>query len=219
MGSEVKYLSLLTILLFLMTIASIFTGQQQPPSTWSTVLHLTECDLPCWIDIVPGNTTMTEAERKLKQVYSNLAIYAIYEQEYSFKITHKPTGFSFVVTFRAMGLRNSAEAIVQEILIFSLLSPSANAKSPTIPDLYSSLGNPETVRLTSGAEREGISLQYKDQQVRVFLNDLECDRITLNQEINTISLIHVESMQGTWLSEPKVWRGFRYCYDFERTLS
>jgi hypothetical protein len=42
-------------------------GHSQPPPTALAVLHLTECTLPCWLNIVPGDTPFAVAVDNVRE--------------------------------------------------------------------------------------------------------------------------------------------------------
>jgi hypothetical protein len=44
-------------------------GRQQPASQALLTLHLTDCALPCWIGIVPGQTPIGDARYRLAEVF------------------------------------------------------------------------------------------------------------------------------------------------------
>jgi hypothetical protein len=50
-------------------VATITIGQQQPSPEQFTMLHLSDCQPPCWIGIVPGKSTIAEAKDRLMTVY------------------------------------------------------------------------------------------------------------------------------------------------------
>jgi hypothetical protein len=51
------------LLLFFTAIVGItkVIGQSQPPPKWIAALHLQDCALPCWINIIPGQTSGSDA--------------------------------------------------------------------------------------------------------------------------------------------------------------
>ena len=49
--------------------AALALGHIQPPPQILERLHLAECALPCWLGIIPGQTTFEEAVRSLSAVY------------------------------------------------------------------------------------------------------------------------------------------------------
>ncbi len=59
-------------LIVLLTIAvsvGVLIGRAQPPPPNVAFLHLDECQLPCWIGIVPGKTTLTEAKKLISVAF------------------------------------------------------------------------------------------------------------------------------------------------------
>src|ERR1041385_3599031 len=57
------------------TSAAIMFGREQPLPEHLAMLHLTDCAPPCWIDIVPGVTTLEEAIPRIKAHYADLPDY------------------------------------------------------------------------------------------------------------------------------------------------
>lgn len=214
----------LSAILLMLSTVGIIIGHQQPPSVWATILHLDMCELPCWIGIIPGRTTLAEARRKIEEVYSDPALYSIEanEQKDAFGVIYKPTTSSFVIAFTPYSLSENPHSIIQGTYIgFDLRFNQLNSKGtklPTIPDLYNSLGNPESIRLSSGAEEHNIALFFKGGNIVVSLNNLECDRVRLNQEILSISLDAQITQYAAWVSKPHAWQGFGKCYHLVRSI-
>jgi hypothetical protein len=59
----------LWFVLLLCSSVSLLIGRQQPPPLYLALLHLTDCEFPCWIGIVPGKTTVAEARERIIAVY------------------------------------------------------------------------------------------------------------------------------------------------------
>lgn len=222
-GRFLKVSVFISGLFWLVIVIAVLIGQQQPPSNWSTMLHFNECELPCWIGIVPNQTTLAEARRKVREAYSDSAIYSLDEDESGFKVNYKPTESNFAIAFSTTDVSQanpSPQSIIQEIYILLYRRKRTDAKPPTIADLYGDLGTPETARLGEGVENYSVALQYKAQRVLVILNDLDCDKIPMNEEISSILLIDPpELAQSAWLSKPQRWQGFGRCYRFVREIS
>ena len=49
--------------------AARMIGSTQPPSPALAQLHLTDCTLPCWLGITPGQTTLVDAVRRVTAAY------------------------------------------------------------------------------------------------------------------------------------------------------
>ncbi|MBA3873538.1 MAG: hypothetical protein H0X30_30775 [Anaerolineae bacterium] len=145
------------------------------------------------------------------------SVYSLDDRGMYFKVTYVPTGANFGITLQAKDMSQSPQSIIQEIYVYRIINPDTDP--PTIPDLYADLGNPEMVRLMSGVENEQVVLLYQGQQTLVFLDDLDCDRIPLKQEITQITLIDPQKTPHfAWLSDPQMWQGFGRCYNFIRKL-
>ena len=128
-------------------------------------------------------------------------------------------GASFRIVPQTTNLSLSSQSIIQYIYISLDRRKSTDAKLPTIADLYDNLGEPETVRLFTGVEKERVTLLYKEQRIEVFLNDLDCDKILMNEEITQIVLVDpAPKTYVAWLSKPQAWRGFGRCYWFVREI-
>src|SRR5437868_1860445 len=89
-----RLIAITAILLALLGIAMI-TGRLQPIPPRIAILHLNDCQLPCWIGIIPGKTTMAEALNRTKQVYANLPI----EIEDSYLLVGSTTGLQLRIAF------------------------------------------------------------------------------------------------------------------------
>lgn len=64
-------ISLLLLLLFiLLTGVAVWVGHGQPPSLAVQQLHLFDCAPPCWIGIVPGETSSDEALRRFFETFA-----------------------------------------------------------------------------------------------------------------------------------------------------
>ena len=180
----------LTTLFFVLSLAAISIGHQQPSSTWTKILHLDECELPCWIGIIPGQTTLAEAQKQIEQAYGDKVILQHIEAGYSaINVSYKDTGESLQIVFRSGRGQEIQDSVITTIFLTPYLDLSSYNKRPRIPDLYVDLGKPEVVRLASGVEKERVAVLYKEQRVQVFMDDLECDRLSVNQGIMTIVFI------------------------------
>jgi hypothetical protein len=216
------FLTLLPLytLLFLLIIAAIFTGHQQSPSAWAQLFHLDDCELPCWIGIVPGQTTLIEGQQQVERLYDNSSMYSLEEQDYQFKATYTASEIGLGIVFVTNDLKQP-ESIIEQIYLLPYIGYSSANTLPTIPDLYNGLGKPITVRLAGGTEIVRIAMFYKDLHARVITTyQLECGKVRLTQEIGMIWIVSkVQSPGEYWLSDPHTWRGFGRCYHFEQKLS
>src|SRR5260370_16815481 len=68
---------LLGILLTLVTGTTLLIARAQPPSARVAMLHLDDCQLPCWIGITPGKTTVGEAKRRIQEVFGDKLVFTL----------------------------------------------------------------------------------------------------------------------------------------------
>jgi hypothetical protein len=102
------------LMLILCASASLFIGRQQPPPLYLALLHLTDCELPCWIGIVPGKTTVEEAQKRIIAVYgTELTRYEAYK---AFTIVDLPSD-SIDVTSPNVSIRVGDETRLTRISV------------------------------------------------------------------------------------------------------
>jgi hypothetical protein len=53
--------------------AAVLAGRQQPLSSQLKMLRLTDCEPPCWIGIVPGQTSIEAARKRIGTVFGQAA--------------------------------------------------------------------------------------------------------------------------------------------------
>ncbi len=198
----------------------VVPSRQQPLSNWLTLLHLTECELPCWIGITPGETTVGEAQKQIAATYGDSSLYILnMEENLPAVVTYKPTGYQLNIAFHSDTGEITAASIVREIYLQPFIRLDGTINSPPISSLQSILGNPEMVRLASGDETPTITLIYEGGLVHEYVNDSECDKILPNQQLISIVLFDQIPVGWAWLSDPQEWHGFSYCYNFVRKVS
>ena len=179
------------------------------------MLHLDECELPCWIGIVPGQTSLVDAQNQIIRVYGNTSEYRLQKRsDYEFEVTYAVTGESFLIAF-------IPDTPITQLLLLPYTEELSGKRSPTISDLYDHLGNPAMVNLVSDFPvGEKVNLVYQDQRIQLRVPDLECDKVLVTQEIQSIALYAGLPTYGYgWLSDSKQWRGFGRCYDLEPKLT
>lgn len=208
-------LSLCSVLTLLPVITTPI--EQISSSTWTDFLRLRDCELPCWISIEPGQTSLGTAKTQVASAYGG-SVYDINEWENHFVITNLATGHQVRVAFVTTDGNSTNEAIVQRIFLEPTVISGADSERPTIADLQGLLGNPEMVRLSTGIETSTLAVMYQDQQVHIFVDDLDGDKVLPNQTVLSIVLQDDTNPDAAWLSVPQNWVGYDHCYNFERTL-
>jgi hypothetical protein len=82
-------------------------GSAQPPPAGLVQLHLTDCTLPCWAGIVPGQTTFDEGVQRVKTVYPQALI--------TFEYSQVAFGLRANTPFGQISLVGSDDGIIRDI--------------------------------------------------------------------------------------------------------
>ena len=210
-------LLLVTALFFGLSLVMILIGHQQPPSTWAQLFHLSECELPCWIGIVPGQTTLAEAQRQVQKIYGDKSLYAETHEKYTqTEIFYSTSGKGIGILFYTSDPNNERpDATIHEIDLIPYVQQDSPNEFTTISDLYGELGNPEVARLGNGAYNFRVALLYKNRSVIEFVPEYPCECVVPSHGINYIAIVvDSESSNQSWLSESTQWLGFRRHHNF-----
>jgi hypothetical protein len=203
---------LLTTLFFGLSLTMILIGHQQPPSAWAQILHLNECELPCWIGIVPGQTTLAEARQELERVYGDTTEYEL-KIHSSFIVRRRFTGESFRIAFSSQGIVLSENSVITEISLLPYDDLDSVENLPKISDLHDVVGDVERVRQLEEAYEVGIAILQKDSRFLIVVGDTECNKLFVDQIIWRIDLReNIYNDFRNWISRYKPWHGFGRCY-------
>ncbi len=140
---RVLVLTLCGVLAFTALIfAARAAGNAQPPPDALAQLHLTDCALPCWIGIVPGETRFDEAVRLVSAVYP--------QAEVTITGQGKAPRFNADTEFGQILLSADRAGIVHRISL-----PLYKLKSLILADVAALLGSP-----TGVVGREPVAVYY-----------------------------------------------------------
>jgi hypothetical protein len=201
-----------TVMLALLVGAAILYGWGQPPSDWSALLRLEDCELPCWVGIEPGTTTLEEAQRQLQLAYGDPVAYTLEDfGNWQFAVTDRRSRYRIGITLDAGSNAEGERQTVQQILLWADVVPTQRV---SLRDLYGSLGTPEDLHLTWIGNAPYLMILYRHEQVGLATNALGCDAVSPAQKIYQI-IISARSLGDYfgWLSAPSPWLGFRRCHD------
>jgi hypothetical protein len=208
----------LTLALTLLIGAALLVGLRQPPSEWALLLKLDECQLPCWIGIEPGATTLEDAEQSIERVFGDSALYTL--EKYGsggYDIVHTATGFGLRTNFiSGTNPDDSSQPVVYTINLMPHTTTTFNGTRPGIAELSTGLGEIEGLQRVVGWESYQLNLFFKARLVDVFFEEPTCDEVQVDQAISsiTISAQPPSGRVGT-LSPPSTWRGFNLCHNLE----
>ena len=199
--------------------AAVVIGRQQPVPPRVAMLHLTDCQLPCWIGIIPGVTPMDEARQKLLNLYGNLPAYKIEfdNQNESYYISDVASGRKlFGVNFEdtwADGTVGQIAMLLQYDQDEQTLEWKPSIMTPSVGELATALGQPTNM---SEWPLEGDSppaVQYENYQVALLPNPNVSRSNSIILEISTSAdSLYIESDRSWQASQqyiPHVWAGFR----------
>src|SRR5258708_19418668 len=134
------------IMLLLVTVATgvaLLLGRAQPMPDQLALLHLGDCQLPCWIGIVPGKTTVGEARQRIKNVYGKISSFAVDETEITsccIKIVEDGQ-LRLLITLNTWGNQPDSTGI-QLIYLDLVRQRSELTPNLSIADTIGFLGNP-----------------------------------------------------------------------------
>ncbi|MBZ0304060.1 MAG: hypothetical protein K8J31_30265 [Anaerolineae bacterium] len=166
---------LLLQFLFFLTLIILFIARQQRLSPELEILHLQDCQLPCWIGIVPGKTTIGEAETLLRSTY-RLAEYDYtlghnpFEGTDWLTITRRQDGAYLIINFnRAETAADQTEdTIISQITIGCGISGHIR-----LGDWAILLGKPQALSITWGNHYASPNVLYYSQGVRLTLDQVD----------------------------------------------
>lgn len=207
----------LTIICAIAVTGSMVIGRGSSFLSWSSFLHFDECELPCWIGIQPGQTTLAEAQMQIERVYGKSILYpAEWRSRYQVGVTSS-AGYYLDIALDLTDVIPESGTTVSDIHLSSFIRRGISFYLFTLADLSDVLGQPENIRLAGGAYREVQVLFYGNRRIQVWIDDTDCDRVTPRQGISSITLWGQPETQGLdWRSDYRDWRGFSECHNIPR---
>ncbi len=141
--------SLFLCLIFCLAIGMLrAAGHGQPPSPGMAILHLNDCELPCWAGIVPGKTAGDEAQQRL---VSALRLPPVYSAHGWFPDPDHGTAISLFITDQAQqiaaGINVQIELARRVVDLVSVTPASPYQQMPSLGDVINAYGPPSCVLL------------------------------------------------------------------------
>lgn len=134
-------------------LSTVLTPIEQTSSYgWVQLLHLDDCEFPCWIHIEPGTTTLSEAQTQVQNEYADTSLYDVTGGEDYYKVVYRPNGYQVRIWFRSDNGNTVDKSLIRVLYLELAVETGTEIKRPTIADLEVFLGEPEMVRLSSGVE-------------------------------------------------------------------
>lgn len=204
---------ILLLLVVLVVTASVAraVGGQQPAPPLLAALRLTDCIPPCWIGIVPGQTTIEEARQRMNTVYGSPDEYVL-----SFD-GGMPRGLLWA------SLDNARESLgmiwitidaqsdnIVDVIRFDFNSVYVE-KLATFGEFHSLLGVPTRMVLSAGALGSVgtmMAMAYGDDQRGTLIFTLWNPRFHWTQQVRTLVLYGEGQIPLARSEDLKTWRGF-----------
>lgn len=192
----------LTLLIILSLCAALFIGRRQPIPPRIAMLHLTDCQLPCWIGIVPGTTTLDEAQEKIRQVFDATS-FEVTDDFPNFIITDRVTGESVEVWLHLSGTNRTTP------IDYVVIMPSSGTEW-LLADVHSFLYDWQSaIHVLTLSGKVFQHIYYDQYRVMLELPAADCGQSSIFQPVYSILF------RSTILDNPSAytleWRGFHTC--------
>ncbi len=190
-------------------IVVVSRTQAIPPALQA--LHFKDCELPCWIGIIPGKTTIGEAERNIANTYN--AIYPLFGDSvvgyWEFVVADKETGIQIRVKLNSITGQPSS-AIVNDITIIQ------DEPGPTVSlgELESLLGSPENILESPPDDIPRSDIIFNNGRIHSFTTKNECNRVTDDEPIMFLVIYAQFPADYALVSHPLTWAGYNKCNRF-----
>jgi hypothetical protein len=190
----------------------LLASRLQPPPPQITTLRLTECQLPCWIGIIPGETTLTDAQTLLRNAYpapeyTYSSDHNLFEDTNWLTVERPAENINFAVNFnhwQRAGEQTGATIVSQ----ITIINTPVNLR---LGDWYTVLGAPQALSISWGNYTASPNLLYDQQQVRLTLFNA-FDSFAVNSAFiaaNSIDIYGQVEMQKNYHPEYRaIWHGF-----------
>lgn len=209
----IKYCLLLCFIFSLAASLCLVIGHHLPSQL--SILRFPDCDLPCWIGITPGKTTIAEAKELVTHIYGNISEYSLAFREDVWEITDNMSRDRIKIVI-------SPFVDQPDFVIDDLVIVYASSSGSGIPygDLYAVLGPPTEILLSSPDNAPYPIFRYKTQRIHVALDLVvmkgQCGQFAPSTPVSYFSIHSSPPLNYAWVSDPLPWRGFRHCYQFLR---
>ena len=189
MHARLGLIGLLSVLLGGCVLLAILIGYRQPSPALIQRLHLTDCDPPCWIGILPGQTRDTDAYQRLGEVFGAPAGSAVVAGDPVIRLVYLPSIYAENPSNMLPVQLLVDRGMVDGISIPALNSVNSLDVMPALGDMVNLLGKPTCVDLYSAAAR-AWSFIYEIDSYVVEVGILGGDHLRWSQPISYLSLGH-----------------------------
>jgi hypothetical protein len=196
------------------TTSATIIGKQQPVSPGARLLHLTECELPCWIGIVPNQTRTSEALKQIERVYGHEPTFRILNwgtPNAQVDVTDEKGDKFLGITLNYFGPDdpNQADPIVSHFAL--------DFQAIAVGELYAALRDPVDVILYQQNTVPELILRFHGGLVHAFVPVLPCNKVGIDSPIRLLLIYGQPPTHIPWLLyNPVPWRGVAACHKFQQ---
>jgi hypothetical protein len=206
----ILWLAALIAVFSLAALIAVQLGRRQPLPERVAMLHLTDCELPCWIGIVPGKTTRGEARQRIYELYDEIwghgVGFAVREGGAAIEIWTKRADIRFKVFL-------NSDDIDDDAIVGNLVLDLSGDFTPylKLAQLHALFGAPDFVSRQDIPSDLGVV--YLMRRFSVGTSSFKCVRITGDEVVHSLYL-HGEPLNSEQvINGMESWRGFRTCYN------
>ena len=170
----IKYALLIFSVVIALFSITLFASRNQTSPSQLEILRLDDCQLPCWIGIIPGQTTIEQAQTRVKSTYS-------YKDNYEYSLHHNPYDDRDWITIKAMksdtflhisfdwddpSTIDTENMVVSQITIIATGEPNL-----TWGDWCNVIGEPEALSITWGNHYAAPNALNFEKDIRLTLDN------------------------------------------------
>jgi hypothetical protein len=150
-------------LMIIVVGAVVILARRQPVPSYLAMLHLNDCNLPCWVGIEPGRTTLNQAVSLIKQTYTVNSHYTAFIDTHiagTVYITLRDSKPPFSVAGISLDTQDTQNNAIVRAITFYFDSPDSYPIS--LAEVWNTLGAPEKINFIQPLNRNAyfMSLNY-----------------------------------------------------------
>lgn len=211
------------------TGGAVFAARLSSPPDYLAELHFTDCELPCWMGIIPGKTTLSEAQQIILKAFSTSRVYAatVYPisppMQLAFALQNPldPPDVISVNVWIEIRLDGQTDDIVDTIRFTFSEHNTIPAPRITVGSLHSLFGAPGRIALAelAGSRFDFPAIMYGDDHyggAAIFAKDVfplqyqVIKRYNWDQPVRMLELFSAGNSPITASWRPRRWRGFTW---------
>ena len=223
-------ITLTGVLIFVLSTGSVvFAARLGSPPDYLAALRFTDCKIPCWIGIVPGKTTLRDAQQIIMAAFANSRIYTASQypisppMELAFALQNPPNPPDVISVNVWIEIKLDAQTDDIVDTIRFTFSEHSTVPMPriTVGVLHSLFGSPSGIALAelAGNRFDFPAVIYGDDVhggAAIFARDIfplqhqVIRRYDLDQPVRMLELFSAGNSPITASWRPRTWRGFTW---------